>query len=313
VGTIEKRALEPDAFVRHAEPFPSARTAFKAVLSRMGVPGQGAVLLPAYIGWSRREGSGVFDPIRELGAPYDFYRVTRELRIDLADLARTLYQKRPRVLLLIHYFGYPDPLAKEAAALARDAGVLVVEDEAHALYSDLVGGVCGRWGSASILSLHKMLPLDTGGLLLANDSRWYGGPAIESRGPTQAARLLDFDLVKIAMVRRRNARFLCRRLEAFRGHLTPLHRVLPHGVVPQSLPVILEQAPRDSVYAKLNEAGFGAVSLYHTLISEIDTATFPDSYWISRRVLNLPVHQDASQDALEAMVVHLATLLGTSV
>jgi dTDP-4-amino-4,6-dideoxygalactose transaminase len=311
VGTVAKRASDPNAFVRGAEYFPNARTALRTVLSRMGVPAEGAVLLPAYVGWSPRENSGVFDPILALGASYRFYRMTSELHIDLEDLRRTLLACRARVFVLIHYFGYPDPQAARAAALARNAGALVVEDEAHALFSDLVGGVCGRWGDAAIFSLHKMLPVDSGGLLLANDPRWYRTPVPARDGAAVTRPLVDFDLARIAQVRRKNARFLARRLKSLPDSLVSLRPELPAGVVPQSFPVVLKQAPRDVIYAKMNEAGFGAVSLYHTLIEAINGDAFPDSHWLSRRILNLPVHQDATESELDAMVSHLAGLLRT--
>ena len=60
----------------------------------------------------------------------------------------------------------------------------------------------------------------------------------------------------------------------------------------------------------MNAAGFGVVGLYHTLVSELGEAEFPDSHWIARRVLNLPVHQDATPGSLEAMVSELARALG---
>ena len=52
--------------------FPSPRTAFKAFLARAGFSASDRVLLPAYVGWSPREGSRVFDPVRELQLPYAF-------------------------------------------------------------------------------------------------------------------------------------------------------------------------------------------------------------------------------------------------
>ena len=52
-------------------------------------PGE-RVLLPAYVGWSAKEGSGVFDPVDELGVPYAFYRLDDRLRIDLYGLEQCL-------------------------------------------------------------------------------------------------------------------------------------------------------------------------------------------------------------------------------
>ena len=66
--------------------FESGRAAFKAYMQGIGISEGSTVLLPAYIGWSSREGSGVFDPIRELGASTAFYRVSDRLQIDVEDV-----------------------------------------------------------------------------------------------------------------------------------------------------------------------------------------------------------------------------------
>jgi len=306
---IEKRALRSKAYLRSVEPFPRARDAFEALLSRVGVPGRGGVLLPAYIGWSPREGSGVLDPVRNLEGPFAFYRVTRSLHIDLEDLAQALSRFRPRVLLLIHYFGYPDPAFREAAVLGRNTGAIVVEDEAHALLSDLVGGSCGREGDATFFSLHKMLPLDSGGLLVWNGEPWgatFGGVA---HGPEFAKELVQFDLAAIARRRVENAVALTEMLAPLSDDLELLRPETPPGIVPQTLPVVLRAAPRDEIYTLMNEAGYGVVSLYHTMIAELPKDEYPDSYWLARRILNLPVHQDASIDALAEMVDYLKKLL----
>jgi len=52
----------------------------------------------------------------------------------------------------------------------------------------------------------------------------------------------------------------------------------------------------------MNDAGYGVVTLYHTMIAEISRDEFPGSHALSRRILNLPVHQDTDRDALGRMV-----------
>lgn len=168
--SISKKPANPDAFLRPSFSFLNARSAFKALLQGLELSQDDEVLLPSYIGWSEYEGSGVFDPIQEVGMRFSFYRVTRDLMIDFQDLSFKLATKKPKLLLLIHYFGYPDPNLEKIASLAHKAGVYVLEDEAHALFSDWIGGVCGRFGNAAIFSLHKMLPFESGGMLLLNDS-----------------------------------------------------------------------------------------------------------------------------------------------
>ena len=145
-------AQDPDRLRRRFTAFPNARTAIGAFLTGAGVEPGDVVLLPAYIGWSPREGSGVLDPITALGARIEFYRVDGFVRIDLDHLERALKASRPKAVLLIHFFGFCDPQYAEAVALARQEGALVLEDEAHAMFSDLVGGHCGRLGGTRLCS-----------------------------------------------------------------------------------------------------------------------------------------------------------------
>ncbi len=125
-------------------------------------------MLPSYIGVSPKEGSGVFDPIRRLKCRYDFYRLDRRLFIDMDDLEAKIKLVKPKVLLLIHYFGFPDPNLSMVIKLAEANGILVIEDEAHSMLSDLVGGICGRLSDSAIFSFHKLLPVDQGGALVLN-------------------------------------------------------------------------------------------------------------------------------------------------
>lgn len=304
--SVAKGASDSRAFRREMYAFPNARTALGDVLRRVGVPERGGVLLPSYIGWSPREGSGVFDPIRELSTPYWFYPLDRNLRMDPESVLERVKRHRPRVLLVIHYFGFPDPNFSEIARMARDEGVVVVEDEAHAMYTDLVGGICGRAGDASVFSLHKMLPVEGGGVLVVNRQSFE----IANEGEREPSRavppIAEYDLSAIAGVRIQNAKVLWRLLAPLREVLRPLWGDLPAGVVPQTLPVLLLGSQRDRVYEIMNTSGFGVVSLYHTMISEISSAEFPDAHWVSRHILNLPVHQDVRESDLPPMVERLA-------
>lgn len=310
--TIQKSASDPGRFARPTYSFINARTAFKAYLIALDLKPHDEILLPSYIGWSSREGSGVFDPIAEVGVSFRFYRLTRNLNIDIEDLRTQLRTGRPRMLVIIHYFGFPDPHLVEAVALAKEKDVLILEDEAHALYSDWVGGVCGRHGEACIISLHKMLPMPHGGLLILNEA---GDTAISDAVRSSPLRApldrnpWDYDLLRIAAERQNHARRLISLLPALAGRVDPLFPSVADGVVPQTLPVLISGASRDDLYFRLNKAGFGVVSLYHTQISALTPEDYAESHWLARRILNLPVHQDILPHQLESMINHLTALL----
>jgi dTDP-4-amino-4,6-dideoxygalactose transaminase len=304
VTAIPKAARDAAGLERAWVGFPAGRAALRALFERAAAGPGGAILLPAYVGWSPREGSGVFDPVAALGLAHRFYRLDEELRIDLDDL-RARLDERPAVLLLIHYFGFVDPQAERAAQLAAEAGVTVIEDEAHALLTDLVGGACGRLGDACIGSLHKLLPVAEGGGALINPAGREAFADLEGDGGGPSP--FGFDLAAIAAARRRNAAELATLLEPLAGRVDVLRRPTG-GEVPQTLPVIVREANRDELYERMNAAGFGVVSLYHTLIEQIPRDEFPDSIELSRKILNLPVHQEADADSLAALVAELDRL-----
>ena len=285
--------------------FPSARAAFASFLQTVRGNGRETVLLPAYIGWSSREGSGVFDPVRASGRPYRFYPMTRALGIDVDAAMRALDAPDVGVLVLIHYFGWPDPATSVLAAEARRRGIYVLEDEAHALLTDVTGGVAGRDGHAAIYSLHKMLPVLEGGMLV-----WNGDVLGDNSEAPQAATSIDdrYDLGRMARRRIENAQKLQELLAPLEGRVDPLWDTLPPGVVPQTYPVIIRTVDRSKLYHEMNAAGYGVVSLYHTMITEIPATDFPDAHWLAARVMNLPVHPGVDEHGLRGLVAELGRL-----
>lgn len=279
---------------------PRARDASHAVLLARATEPDSLVLLPSYVGWSPREGSGVSDPVPASGLPYAFYRLDRDLRIDLAELTKALDLPHARLLVLVHYFGWVDPAAETAIRLARSRGLHVLEDCAHAMLTDLVGGACGRDGDSAVYSLHKLLPFATGGMLVSNADADLLERA--PQGPAGVGAPWEYDLHRVAAARCENADRLHDLLDAEDWGGEPLWGPPPPNQVPQTYPVRLRFASRDKVYAQMNAAGYGVVSLYHTMIQEIPHEQFAESHALSKEILNLPVHQDLSPSQIPAMV-----------
>lgn len=296
---IAKTATAPQPR-RSYEFFDSARAAFGHYLDEGQFGSEDTILLPAYIGWSPREGSGVFDPIAARGVRPVFYRVTESLQIDLEHLQECIGKTHARALFVIHYFGYVDESYGSVVQLARDAGIEIVEDEAHAMLSDLIGGICGREGDVALYSLHKLLPVSDGGVLVRNRAQ----DAVTGLG-----QLWHHDLAAIATLRRANARWLAKAVADLQDDVVPLRPALRDGEIPQTFPIYLKHADRNGVYHEMNASGFGVVSLYHTLIDAISKRSFPDSAQLASCILNLPVHQDASICDLECLIAHLKQAL----
>jgi dTDP-4-amino-4,6-dideoxygalactose transaminase len=281
--------------------YANARTAFRAFLKEHESETPRPILLPAYIGWSSREGSGVFDPLNDAGRHVVFYRVNARLELDVEHFRRLLNDQAPSGVVIIHYFGYVDPAYPAAARMARESGAWVVEDEAHALLTDLVGGATGRLGDAALFSLHKILPVSGGGVLVRNrPDEAPRGDAVAN--PVPPSQLWDFDLHRIALARRRNARQWKRALRHLSAWLKPLRDEPKHGEVPQSFPMTVHGVSRDELYTHLNGAGVGVVSLYHTLIAKISSEDYPNSHMLAKAIINFPVHQDVTVDDIQAAV-----------
>ena len=84
----------------------AARVGFNHLLKNLHFKDEEKILLPAYIGITDREGSGVFDPISELKINYDFYGLEKNLKINKEDLETKILSGQFKAVLIIHYFGF---------------------------------------------------------------------------------------------------------------------------------------------------------------------------------------------------------------
>src|SRR5262249_1912883 len=120
-------------------------------------PGE-TVLVPDY-----HSGTEV-SAMRAAGASIIYYPIRRNLEPDV-DALRRLAAKNPRVIYVIHYLGWPQPLG-EIEALCRERGSMLIEDCALSFLSEMRGRPLGTCGDYSIFCLYKTLPVPNGGLLV---------------------------------------------------------------------------------------------------------------------------------------------------
>lgn len=296
---IPKKQSDPHRFRLYWTFFDSARAGLEAVL-RSGALRNKTVLLPAYIGISTREGSGVFDPIRQTCARHEFYRLDHRLHIRLDDLESRIRSNPGQILLLIHYFGFKDPNLQRIQILARQHRLTVIEDFAQAFFT--------FWAHPRVdfdfglFSVHKMFPYKRGGFVLSRKSLKLAS--------AENFNLMHFDMQAIIAKRLENYRFLARSMQPLtRPHRITILRRNLRDCVPQTFPILLpNSATRDALYFDLNHHGFGAVSLYHSLIPQIG-ASFIQETALASRILNLPVHQDADLDTLALLMQRFTSVL----
>jgi dTDP-4-amino-4,6-dideoxygalactose transaminase len=305
---IKKLPENSLGFYRNWYDFCSARDAFSYLLSNKLFNSEGkTVLLPNFIGYSDKEGSGVFDPVRLSTLAYDFYKLDGGLNVNVEDYKRKLEMLGQNcIVVIIHYYGYVDPNYEKLVRIAKNLDVFIIEDQAHSFFTDLVGGVVGRQCDASIYSLHKMFPPTQGGAL----SYTYGNETNTSSATKVSSLALCYDLSKIAEIRINNALTYTDFFRDYKDFVTLIRPDFPSGSVPQSFPILLKVGDRDKIYEDLNLLGFGVVSLYHTMIIEISKrADFFEVHKVSSNIINLPLHQDANKENLIRLCRALVSLL----
>ncbi|MBW2222614.1 MAG: hypothetical protein DRH23_04160 [Deltaproteobacteria bacterium] len=306
--TVEKEPIDRRNFIRDRQYGSRARDGFRHLLCRIRSGAAARIVLPAYIGHSPLEGSGILDPLTELGIPYSFYRVDERLNIDLSSLENELARGQVFSVLAIHYFGSLQAELPEAKRLCERAGAVLIEDCCHCV--DLPGRGIGDVGDYALFSIHKVLPCDDGGILQRNLDAPDPGPLPPhfraSALPSRLWRDAAFDA--IAERRVDNYRRLSAKLRDVDG-IVPFWEKLEEGTAPLNLPVLIENADRFEVYKRMRARGVGVVALYHTLVDAIDPEVFPTSHDISRKILNLPIHQDVGSDEMPSIVEALRSAL----
>lgn len=312
---ITKTAVNPQTQRLPTLFYRSAREGMQDFLSQQAMlpyP-QAGVLLPAFIGWSPREGSGVYDPVQSLGLRAGFYDLNLNLTVNLDKLEAEL-QRGYRMLVLIHYYGRTEPQLEAVRELADRYSALLVEDLAHGFYSAQLGGVAGSRGDVNLYSLHKMFPtLDAqGGMLSYRNTALLSGQ--QETAPELARFILNYDWAAIGAARRRHFQQILaglRELPSCGKDFDLLWPELSATDVPQTLPIRIRRGNRDHIYHAMNADGYGIVSLYHTLIEPV-RKDFPEMVALSRTVINFPVHQDVSAGAIQGLVASFQRALRES-
>lgn len=146
-------------------PFYRARNAiyhlFRALLERN--PGL-TVLAPDY-----NSGNEIL-AIRAAGAGIHYCPVNRQMQMDPDEVERLCALHNPDLLYVIHYVGWPQPM-RQLVDLCRRRGMLLVEDCALSLLSEVGDRSLGSFGDWSVFCLYKTLPLPNGALLVQNTTR----------------------------------------------------------------------------------------------------------------------------------------------
>ncbi|MFH1919118.1 MAG: DegT/DnrJ/EryC1/StrS family aminotransferase [Planctomycetota bacterium] len=168
--------------------FPSGRAALRAVLAKATTNGRKRVLvcdLNCPVVPEAVMNAGGIVQTYDLGSPNG--------RMDWGRIADRLTRNHAAIVVP-HFFGVPTDF-RSLLPHARDLGVLVIEDCAHALGATIEGETVGTFGDAAIFSFNfdKPISLGGGGVLLVGNRELASRFNITTESPSLEQELLSVE------------------------------------------------------------------------------------------------------------------------
>ncbi|MBP2029956.1 dTDP-4-amino-4,6-dideoxygalactose transaminase [Methanohalophilus levihalophilus] len=139
----------------------SGRDALHYAIKTLGLSIKDEVLLPSYLC------EEVLKPFKDKTS-FVFYKVDENLSIDLDDICSKL-SERTKVILVIHYFGFPQNLSGLKEIQERNS-FIIIEDVVQAFLTECNSNMIGHCADISISSYRKWIPVPDGALITFSDN-----------------------------------------------------------------------------------------------------------------------------------------------
>lgn len=337
----------------HAWQFYVARSGIYHLFRALGLPPGSTVLAPAYHSGNETRA------IRAAGLGVRFYPVDRNMECPLGGIEERL-DGSVRALLVIHYVGWAQPVARLREWCDR-RGLVLFEDCALSWLSSTPEGPLGSVGDYSVFCLYKTAPVPHGAVLASNRGPVPGMDGVSIRPPSGLSTLargselglewlrgrwnapgalllrmkqgvgsllsgagvdrapvgdMGFDLSRVHIgvspfarrilsvldygdIRARRRENYERLAQLLGGTAVPVFRSLPEGTCPLFYPLLV--AEKGAAAEVLRRRGIQATEFWNYGDPELRAGEFPESDFLRRHVLELPIHQDIRPDQLEYM------------
>ena len=140
----------------------SGRASMRLILREILKLGQSdEALLPAYLF------QGLLSPFKESKVTVKFYKLKEDLSLDASDIERKM-SRNTKVLWIMHYFGFPQPVEQLNRLREAYPSCAVVEDIAQAFLTSRMDASLGRFGDFNFNVYTKIVPIPDGSLLKSN-------------------------------------------------------------------------------------------------------------------------------------------------
>ena len=141
--------------VPYARVHSSGTAALMSLYFALDLPPGSEIMVPSYTYWA------TIVPMRFFGLVPVFVDINpRTLNLDLEDAQRRL-TKNTKAVMTVHWIGLPCPM-DQICDWAKEKGLIVLEDVAHAPGCSVKGKYTGTWGSMSMFSFQAIKPLPAG-------------------------------------------------------------------------------------------------------------------------------------------------------
>lgn len=296
------------------------------------------ILLPSYLCPT------ILDTLQACGITYSFYRVHKDLTIDMDDVLKNLHDQQ--ALYYINYFGFAQPPAiRLFLRNLQEHGVLLIEDNAQAGFrQDTIGDftfnsmrkLCAQDGGylqtrfemQPYLERYRGLPNRRLPLIRAYRSKLrsylqneegdfealqqlfeqaentYIHDLIVTGDSQERERIEHLDWNAIRGKRRSNYRYLLERIQDI-PEIDIIFPKLQKDDSPMGLPVYFRGISRDAVYEDLGHASIGLVIHWEALRHDPRTRQDPLVCEMASSMLTLAVDQYTNRAQLDYLVYHL--------
>src|SRR5262249_12207028 len=197
--------------------------------------------------------------MRAAGATIHYCPVDRNMQLDRDTVARLCALHNPDVLYVIHYVGWPQPMPA-LVDLCKRREMLLVEDCALSLLSDLNDRPLGTFGDWAVFCLYKTLPLPNGALLVQNTTR------------LESLERLRLQSAGSASVLGRTAELLVQRIRGRANGVGAALQVVKRGMGRAAGALDVERANVGDIGFNLEEVDLAMSPLSHRLLDRLDFA-----------------------------------------
>ncbi|WP_017211319.1 DegT/DnrJ/EryC1/StrS aminotransferase family protein [Clostridium beijerinckii] len=278
---------------------------------------------------------------------YEFYKINKDLSIDLDDIEEKVSKLKPKAVLFINYFGFYHNLQTlKYFNELKNQKIIIIEDAVQMLWVDRKKFV----GDYVFNSYRKFLPID-GSIVLCNKRRefssikdnyynnvnlarakktmfqtfhigkevdflelyekaeedYYKAEAIIGMDSQSRKMLSKVNCDVIAEIRKKNYEYLFDKLEKKSEIQIFFNKNLIQDNIILTFPILIEN--RNEVRKKLRDVNIYC-PVHWDILNEKWSYNYDESKYISKRILSLPIDQRYDFKDLDRLIECLLNLVG---